>query len=302
MSKLSSYPKVYAIGHRSIKGITDSEVVIEEKIDGSQFSFGVIGGELYFRSKGADIYAEAPEKMFAKAVQTAIDLKPMLGDGCIYRCEFLGKPKHNVLAYDRVPRNNLILFDIMGGPEDYMEYNDKAEIAQLLGLEVVPRLFQGKVNNINDLMGLLETESILGGQKIEGFVIKNRNMFTDDKKMAVGKFVSEDFKEVHNKEWKSSNPSGKDYVQLLIEQYRSESRWQKSVQHLKESAQLEGSPRDIGILINEAKQDTKEECADEIKEKLFAHFWKQIERGITAGLPEWYKEQLMASEFEEASV
>ena len=297
--ELSSYPKVYAIGHRNIKGITDSEVLIEEKIDGSQFSFAVLNGELHCRSKGAIIYPDAPEKMFVKAIQTAVGLKPQLTEGCVYRCEYLEKPKHNALAYDRVPNRNLILFDIMFGPEDYMAYEDKAVIAQRLGLEVVPCLFQGKVDTINDLTVLLEKTSILGGQKIEGFVIKNYNLFTDDKKFACGKFVSEAFKEVHGKEWKGANPCGKDFVQQIIDQYRSESRWQKAIQHLREDGRLDGSPKDIGALISLAKQDTKEECADVIKEKLFEHFWKQIERGITAGLPEWYKEQLMASEFEE---
>ena len=297
--ELSSYPKVYAIGHRNIKGITDAEVLIEEKIDGSQFSFAVLNGELHCRSKGAIIYPDAPEKMFVKAIQTAIDLKPQLAEGCVYRCEYLEKPKHNALAYDRVPNRNLILFDIMFGPEDYMAYEDKAVIAQRLGLEVVPRLFQGKVDTINDLTVLLEKISILGGQKIEGFVIKNYNLFTDDKKFACGKFVSEAFKEVHNKEWKESNPGGKDYIQILIEQYRTKTRWNKAIQHLKETGRLDGSPRDIGPLINAVKTDIKDECVDDIKDKLFTHFWKQIERGITAGLPEWYKEQLMASEFEE---
>jgi len=295
--KLSSYPKVYAIGHRQIKGITDSEVLIEEKIDGSQFSFGLINGDLQCRSKGAEIYTDAPEKMFNTAVEYVLSIASKLVPGWVYRCEYLNKPKHNSLAYDRVPRNNLILFDVMVDEEDYIDYEQKAQIADSIGLEVVPRLFQGKINIVDELKGLLDTTSILGGQKIEGFVIKNYNLFTDDKKFAVGKFVSEVFKEVHNKEWKASHNSGKDFTQLLIEQYRTESRWHKAVQHLTELGTIEGTPRDIGSLINAVKQDTKEECEAEIKDKLFNHFWKQIERGITAGLPEWYKDKLMASEF-----
>ena len=38
--ELSSYPKVYAIGHRAIGDIFKDTVLVEEKIDGSQFSFG----------------------------------------------------------------------------------------------------------------------------------------------------------------------------------------------------------------------------------------------------------------------
>jgi ATP-dependent RNA circularization protein (DNA/RNA ligase family) len=36
-----SYPSIYALGHRAIRELFDGPVVVEEKIDGSQFSFGV---------------------------------------------------------------------------------------------------------------------------------------------------------------------------------------------------------------------------------------------------------------------
>ena len=58
------------------------------------------------------------------------------------------------------------------------------------------------------------------------------------------------------------------------------------------------SPRDIGNLIREIQADTKKECESEIKDALFKHFWPKIQRGITAGAPEWFKEQLLASAFE----
>ena len=36
-----SYPKVYAIGHAYLGALFDGEVVVTEKVDGSQFSFGI---------------------------------------------------------------------------------------------------------------------------------------------------------------------------------------------------------------------------------------------------------------------
>ena len=41
---------------------------------------------------------------------------------------------------------------------------------------------------------------------------------------------------------------------------------------------------------------------EEIKEKLFNHFWQQIQRGITAGLPEWYKQKLLESAFDKENL
>ena len=45
MTVLTSYPKVYQLGHKAVLDIFSGPVVIQEKIDGSQFSFGLVGGE-----------------------------------------------------------------------------------------------------------------------------------------------------------------------------------------------------------------------------------------------------------------
>ncbi|KKK80799.1 hypothetical protein LCGC14_2819850, partial [marine sediment metagenome] len=75
MHKLRSYGKVYNIGHAAVVELFDDEVTVEEKIDGSQFSFGVDAvGELACRSKGAVIDVDAPPKLFAGAVETARSL------------------------------------------------------------------------------------------------------------------------------------------------------------------------------------------------------------------------------------
>lgn len=297
-----SYPTVYAIGHKQIQNIFDGPVTVEEKVDGSQFSFGLIDGELQCRSKGAQIILDNPEKMFQKAVDFVLSAKDILRSGWIYRCEYLQSPKHNALAYDRVPQNHLIGFDVCTSLETYMTYEQKkAEFARL-DLETVPILFSGKVDNFEQMANLLELVSILGGQKIEGFVVKNYNLFTEEKKVAIGKFVSEKFKEVHKGEWRAANPMQSDITSMLIKQYRTPARWQKAVQHLRESGLLDGSPKDIGPLMKEVSQDVLKECEDEIKDALFAHFWKQVSRGIVTGFPEWYKETLAKSAFLEYNV
>ena len=56
---------------------------MEEKVDGSQFSFGRFDGELRVRSKGKEMVVDAPEKMFQRAVDQAKFLP--LTDGWTYR-------------------------------------------------------------------------------------------------------------------------------------------------------------------------------------------------------------------------
>ena len=233
--------------------------------------------------------------MFAKAVKVVEGLD--LIDGWTYRTEYLQKPKHNSLAYDRIPRNYLIIFDINTGNEEYMPYIEKTQEAIRVGLEIVPILYEGMVESPEQLLSLLDTPSILGGQKIEGVVIKNYTRMGLDKKALMGKYVSEAYKEVHKAEWKKSNPTQGDVLQTLIEAYKAPARWNKAVQHLREAGELEQSPRDIGKLIVEAKADLKKECEEEIKEALYKWAIPKILRGCVAGLPEWYKEQLLKSQF-----
>jgi hypothetical protein len=299
MQHISSYCEVYQLGHRSIKDIFSSEVVLEEKIDGSSFSFGVLGDELVCRSKGKQLIVDAPEKMFTKAIATAQRIMPELHKDWIYRGEFLEKPKHNTLKYSRVPDGNIIIYDIMVAPEDYLGPQEKVEECRRLGLECVPLLAKGKIDNLEMFKEFLEQESILGGTKIEGIVIKNYSLFTQSKKAMMGKYVSEAFKEVHDKDWKTRNPHGKDLVFMLTEKYHTEARWQKAIQHLRDAGALEGSPKDIGLLIREVPADILKECETEIRDVLFKHFWPQIARGVTRGLPEFYKEQLAESTFQE---
>lgn len=295
---INSYPTVFAIGHKAIEGIFSSPVIVEEKIDGSQFSFGLIDGELQCRSKGKQLILDAPEKMFVKAVEQVRGLEKVLHPNWIYRCEYLEKPKHNTLAYDRIPEKHIIGFDIVVGEETYLSPEEKRAEFERIGLETVTKLFTGKIENLEMFNGFLDRVSILGGSKIEGVVVKNYSLFTIEKKVAIGKYVSESFKEVHSGEWRKNNPTGKDIAQQLIEKYRTPARWQKAVQHLRESGDYDGSPRDIGNLMREVGQDVMRECEGEIKDILFEHYWKQIQRGITVGLPEWYKQELAQSAFE----
>lgn len=297
---ISSYSSVYAIGHKAIAELFSGPVTIEEKIDGSQFSMCRKDGVLSCRSKGKDdLIISAPEKMFAKAVEVADSLP--LHDGWVYRCEYLQSPKHNTLEYGRIPANHLILFDVATGLESYLDYDSKKIEAERLGLEVVPLLHWGTVANFNELAGFLDRESVLGKAKIEGFVVKNYNLFTPEKKVAVGKYVSEDFKEKHGVEWSSKNPSPADFIQTLTDSLKTEARWNKAIQHLRDAGQLTGSPKDIGALLKEIQADTEKEEADEVKDRLFTHFWPHIKRGIIAGFPEFYKRQLAESAFKEAA-
>jgi hypothetical protein len=301
MDSWHAYPSIFAIGHRALADLLLDSVLVEEKIDGSQFSFGLFDHEdgervLHCRSKGAQLNIVAPEKMFTKAVEVVKSLP--LTVGWTYRAEYLRTPKHNALAYDRIPDKHLMVFDINTGHEEYMPYDAKAAECARLGLEIVPKVFEGRITSAEQFRAMIDRVSALGGQKIEGVVVKNYFRFGPDKKVLMGKFVSEAFKEVHAAEWKASNPGRSDIIERLIDALRTPARWSKAVQHLREQGRLDDSPRDIGLLINETQTDIEAECADMIAAKLVEWALPQLRRGVVRGLPEWYKDQLVARQFE----
>lgn len=108
---INSYPSVYAIGHSAIKDLFLGPVIIEEKIDGSQFSFGVIDGELQCRSKGKQLILDAPEKMFEKAVGIVKETAPALKPGWTRRHPERMRSRHQAgfiqlrMAEDQARRN-----------------------------------------------------------------------------------------------------------------------------------------------------------------------------------------------------
>ena len=307
MDSWHTYPSIYAFGHRYLAELLLDPVVVQEKIDGSQISFGFFPadtGDLNYRirSKGAELQILAPEKMFAPAVEVILGLS--LHPGWTYRGEYLAKPKHNALAYDRTPTNHLILFDVNIGDSEFLDYTDKAYQAGLLGLEVVPRLFQGRIENVEQFRTFLDTVSVLGGQKIEGVVVKpvGYDFFGVDKKVLLGKFVSEAFREVHKQSWRTDNPTTGDVVALIAKSYTTPARWNKCVQHLRDDGRITGdSVKDIGPVMQEIPEDILAECREDIQAALFKAFWPEIARRIRQGFPEYYKEQLLKQQFETAS-
>lgn len=300
IQRLHSYVKVYSLGHPAIADLFKGAVAVQEKLDGSQVTVGSINGELYARSKGARLNLEKPDGLFGPAIATAKRLHEagLLVDGWQYRGEAICRPKHNTLAYERAPAGGVILFDIDVGLEKRLSPQEVQAEAERLGLECVPTFFYGEVTSVADLARLLDTESCLGGAKIEGIVVKNYERWSDkDGKMLMGKYVSEAFTEKHRHDWRERNPTRTDIIEAIINTYCHERRWEKAVARLRDDGLLEHSPRDIGKLIAAIPDDIKAECEQEIKDALWSHFWPVIRRGVTRGFPDYYKRALAESQF-----
>ena len=173
--------------------------------------------------------------------------------------------------------------------------------ADMIGVECVPVFFKGKIENITQLQDLLQQDSVLGGCKIEGVVVKNyeRKWLIGGQPMPImaGKFVSEAFKEVHNNRWGTQEKT-KSRMEIFFQSFRTHARWEKAVQHLRDRGELLNEPRDIGNLFKEIHIDIEQEEKENVKEFLWREYSGELKRRATGGLPEWYKEKLANRSFE----
>jgi len=311
---IPAFPKIFTLGMKETERVFNNPVEVTEKIDGSQFSFGMIDGDLHMRSKGAIVYPETVKGMFAPVVMHVLKAhaKNPLPNNMVFHGETLQKPKHNTLEYGRVPTNNFMLFSIRfipgginfsstvcGVPKaEFVSDHDTLKLwALALGFEPIPLLYTGKLDRTKILEYTekwLDTESTLGKANMEGVVIKNYSERALIGGMVIpvlaAKYVSEKFKEKHSVSWKKEN---KPVMEKLGDAYRTEARWQKAIQHLRDDGTLEQSPKDIGPLYKEIIRDINEECKEEIKEALWQGYSKDLCRIVTRGFAEWYKEQLV---------
>lgn len=284
--KIPKYPKLRHLGHRDTIGIFDSPVVIQEKVDGSQISFGIVEGEVFVRSKNTHRDLDE-DGMFSKGIAEILGRKDHLIEGRVYRGEYLQSSQHNLIKYGRIPRGHIVLFGY--------HYRDEvdgirgvAPIAETLGFDECPVLHEGMIDSREQVDALMEGESFLGGM-MEGVVIKNYSTGQ------FAKVVNEKFAEKHHRN--RSEKKARGGVDAIIATYRNHNRWWKAVQHLREDNNLHGEPRDIGPLIKEIQADVMEECGDDIKDALFKEHRKAIFNGIISGFPEWYKELISADPF-----
>lgn len=301
-NEIPTFPKIHNIGSPIIRTIFDNPVEISEKVDGSTLAFMIdSNNELRICNKSRPISAFAPPSMFSKGVEYIQSIQHMLLQNCVYYCEYLKKPKHNVLLYNKVPTNHLVLFGVYDiGNSTYRPWEVLLYEADNLSIDVVPKLYQGKISNVEQLHDLLATDSYLGGCKIEGVVIKNynKNRVVDKKvvNLMVGKYVSEAFKEVHRHP-KIKGNYGKGNWLAYTTAFNTEARWVKAIQHINEVNELEHTPKDIGKLIKEIHRDIIDECKEDIVAWLWDNFSKELLHTATNGFPEFYKEKLAVEAF-----
>lgn len=315
-NELRAFPKIFNLGNSYIPNLFKGVVEITEKVDGSQFGFGITpDGEVVCRSKGVQLHSREQNKMFAEGWDAVESIAHFLKDawrdnekidayGAYFYGEYLRTPKHNTLKYDRTPKNNIIIFGACIGGEFVDDHETLTKLAEDMGFETVPMIYKGyystDIDGLNHFKKMLETESILGGQSIEGVVIKNYKqpcMIGNLVMPSFGKYVRPDFRELNDINWKDNSTGNK--MEDFFKTFKSEARWDKAIQHLRDAGSLQSAPQDIGPLMKEIAADIESECKEDIKEFLYKQHIGDIKRIALGGFPLWYKEKLLTGAFKE---
>jgi hypothetical protein len=212
--------------------------------------------------------------------------------------ETIAKPKHNTLTYSRTPKSNIALFGIRDDAGEFSPYHEQEEWADRLSVDVVKRFHSGpiEVGTLQEqVREWIDQESFLGGPKMEGVVLKVYESYMYHGhvfEIKAAKYVSEAFKEIHEKSWTGSH-TGPGQWETFKQGFRTEARWEKAIQYLRDKGELSNEPRDIGPIIKRVNEDILEEELDTIKDGLYRIFGKDVLRVATAGFPEWYKQKLL---------
>lgn len=298
---MKSYIKILTASGHYGDHIVGKQVELTEKLDGSQFAFGKDeSGNFSYRSKGTMIHPDNVPKLFRPAVDHVISIQDRIPNKTVFYCETLASPRHNTLAYSRVPKNHLALYgvtDFQRTKSLAISRDDYIKWADMLEIEPIPVLAVCKLDSLNQLADpkLLNRESALGGALIEGVVAKQYDTPFEFSGMVFPftalKYVSEQFKEKHrdNPDWTPQV----DKLQNLFAQYKTDARWHKAVQHLRDDGKLTHSPKDIGPLMKELAEDLELECKEEFKEELYRLYRKQWIAKVQSQFPDWYKKELL---------
>ena len=281
---------------------------IEEKIDGSQLSILVDNNtNLTFYNKYKQVYDT--NEAFRKAI-TMLNLKynnkHILNPNFIYHGESVCKLRHNVITYNRVPKNYFILYDIYDLQKKcYISYELKKQEAERVGLECVQLLYYNTDKNCypydkcSEIIKQIEEniiESCLGGY-IEGIVLKHHAFVHKNRTSCVKlKFVTDIFKERHTLKQDKVIYSSDEFLERLGKSFCTNARFHKAYQHLVENSTINPNNitnSDINKFILELDDDFNKEYKEEIMMLLWTEFSSIIKKNARDGAGAWFMKEFI---------
>jgi hypothetical protein len=291
--KVLTLPSIDSVTPGKLANITnDDHVIIQEKINGSQFTIFKKDGELHFYNRNKEVGPKGDP--YVNAYLSLQKKKDFFQTGLFYHGEAMKTTKTNNASYKRMPRYYWIVYEIQREDGSLLTPDEMTATLLHTGIETTQVLYDSHKNIslqplqeiIDQIMVQIESdiiESCLGGIP-EGIVIKVLKGTTNSRFKQVRSVFAE-MSQV--KRDKIEQVSDIDFIKEIGEIYNTNGRREKAVQHMKEKGKYneKNVNANIGQMVHELDDDLLKEAEEDIKNILFVRFFPEISKVARGDVP-----------------
>lgn len=297
--EIPKYSKINGL-HKVKEILFHDNLVITEKLHGTNIRFGKVDGNLYIGSRkqiiyDGEYYQDFDSYKFYNWFWENIDYEN-LPDNHLFFGEFIGENIQKGVNY--LPKGKeFVGFDIklLGDNGDFfMDFNDMKLMMESNGIKVVPEVSVRGKYVIEDLDSIVDGYSEFANMNsqesiMEGIVIRPEKETRDRRgDRLLAKYKNDKFSE---KQKAPKNKSKKNnYYFDLGKQYSTEGRIENSIDKLRQQTSEELEEKHIPDLIKIFKSDVEED-ADFIPEEKDNK--KQFFKGAQSNVVPYYKQWLL---------
>ena len=277
MSEQKKYHSVERYGKSNNEISTRGNIVVWEKIDGSNASFKRVGNEIQTFSRNLELTGEDGLGGFRKWVLQNIDVEKLEQD-FLYFGEWSNP--HKINYGDNLKK--FFLFDVYDLAElKYLGIDFIREEAEHIGLTLAPIFYEGEFVSEEHLQSFVGKSMLAPDGVGEGVVVKNYDYVDKHGNQHFTKIVSKHFQEISGvkvKEMKSKPDVVTQFIDNTVTQARIEKMLYKLVDegHLKEDFAIEDMGTILKLLGNSVFEDVMNEEADMLHKALASRFGKAV--------------------------
>lgn len=242
--KLMKYPKIHTLGSPETEGILDQLIVIESKVDGANFRCRYIPEEdkLIFGNRSRELLynAEYSNWRAINAYKKAFEEhKENFIPDVVYFSESMQK---HTLEYQNIP--DTIGYDIFDlKRNEFWDWKAAAKAFESIGIPFINVHYEGLAENITiDELKEYIKKSPYRKEGDEGIIIKCYTRLNSYGRPLFAKIVDPIFKEKNKEVFKGVTPKIKTDNTEIINEYFTEARFIKAINHFKDDNEIIDMP------------------------------------------------------------
>ncbi len=198
---LTKYQHVERLGHDDVSGLLDGAVVVQEKLDGANFTVAKHPDKgLILASRNNVISVGGhPSTGFNGAIEYVLDHPGITGlfdvhPDWVLRGEWLTR---HTINYDATRMKKFYVFDVQDGEGKYIPISQYAAVMELREIPFLPVIAQYNNPTLDLLQQLTQGPGLYGAAQKEGVVVKRYDFVNKWGRTTWGKLVSADFREAN---------------------------------------------------------------------------------------------------------